>query len=160
MNGILEDNCTPEDPNREEVCDGIDNDQDGQVDEVPEEPCQIECNDGRRLCIQGAYICTAEPVTDESCNGFDDDCDGQIDEGDLCSGEMVCAEDGLCLSPCTAGECADPFFCDVDGLCHPEPCNPECTDEQRCRNQQCLDVCQITSDCGANFVSKPFVHPK
>ncbi|MCP4922260.1 MAG: hypothetical protein GY913_35610 [Proteobacteria bacterium] len=84
----------------ESVCDGLDDDCDGQVDEgllstlyvdedddgwgteVSEDRCPIsepgwstqtgDCDDGDR---------TVSPDADEFCNGQDDDCDGQVDEG-------------------------------------------------------------------------------
>jgi hypothetical protein len=50
-----------------DVCDGVDNNGDGVVDE------------GQRKCGSPLHCPTAE-----ICNGLDDDCDGQIDEGGVC----------------------------------------------------------------------------
>ncbi len=47
-----------------EVCDGFDNDCDGQVDEGVLNECG-----------------TCGSVPEETCDGFDNDCDGQVDEG-------------------------------------------------------------------------------
>ena len=105
-------------PPQEEVCDGVDNDCDGGIDEdfVIEEPCTVgigECeNQGLMVCTpDGLGIeCDMEPLPpqEELCDGLDNDCDGEADEdfaplGVLCHvgvgtcmawGEQVCSEDG------------------------------------------------------------------
>jgi hypothetical protein len=148
LNGIPADDCTPDDPSREEICDGIDNDEDGLVDEGTDQECAIECHDGRRVCIDGAYLsCTAAPVTEEICNGLDDDCDTEVDEQAECVGSEVCGHEGLCLRPCAQGECPEGFACAQDRFCHPKLCEPLCDANQICRNEQCLNACIIGRDC-------------
>ncbi|MBN2800522.1 MAG: hypothetical protein JXX28_15380 [Deltaproteobacteria bacterium] len=85
-------------PDAEEVCDGADNDCDGQVDEGVDQPFYPDLDgDGHgagapiRACFapQG-YAASdddcddADPVTwpgaPEACDGVDNDCDGQVDE--------------------------------------------------------------------------------
>ncbi len=150
VNGEADDDCTPEDPSREEVCDGIDNDQDGRIDENTDRECEIECHRGRRICVDGAYLsCTAAPVTEEICNGLDDDCDGEADEMVECVGMEVCGDEGICLRLCAAGECPPGQYCEDDGYCHPNPCDPECEAEEVCRDERCYAVCVISRDCPA-----------
>lgn len=78
-----------------EVCDGRDNNCDGQIDETfPQQgqDCRVTggtsaCRDGRQVCLKGQIVC--EPnnkLNQEICeNGVDDDCDGQIDNGPGCA---------------------------------------------------------------------------
>ncbi|MBK7861427.1 MAG: putative metal-binding motif-containing protein [Archangiaceae bacterium] len=80
-----------------EVCDGLDNNCDGTVDEScscrigEERGCytgpQVTrdagvCHGGKRSCVDGGYTrCTGEvKPSAELCNGLDDDCDGTVDE--------------------------------------------------------------------------------
>ncbi|MDI1449452.1 MopE-related protein [Polyangium sp. 6x1] len=73
-----------------EICDGIDNDCDGTVDESPfgvGTPCgnnQLPCMTGLTACVNGALVCQGgvQPSA-EVCDGKDNDCDGSIDETPL-----------------------------------------------------------------------------
>lgn len=69
----------------EEVCDGQDNDCDGQVDEISQ---PISC--GLGMCqntvnsCSGGLTLTCDPMkgsTGEKCDGVDNDCDGVVDNG-------------------------------------------------------------------------------
>jgi len=64
-----------------EVCDGVDNDCDGIVDEdLGVVECETECGTGSAVCVQGEEICFGPEPQEEICDYLDNDCDGEIDE--------------------------------------------------------------------------------
>lgn len=106
--------CVGEIVPRLEICNELDDDCDGRVDEVSEAACETDalgvCAEGALACDEGAARC--EPVagaTDETCDARDEDCDGSVDE-DL---EQSCYPTGVV--GCTASE--DGFDC--QGVCQP-----------------------------------------
>lgn len=84
--------CSAEIPERE-LCNGVDDDCDGAVDEAVIERCVAACGPGTATCIDGGWgACEGAPPAAEICDGLDQDCDGEIDE-DVPATEELC--DGL-----------------------------------------------------------------
>jgi hypothetical protein len=98
-----------------EVCDGLDNDCDGDIgDDGVDDPrngaCDgdgdtDECREGTFQCIDGSPSCNdaTDSTSEGECNGDDDDCDGRIDEGASCPCTHVAREDGNAYLFCNGG---------------------------------------------------------
>jgi Notch-like protein len=141
QNGVLV--CVQNTSPSAEVCDGLDNDCDGAVDNG--DPggggtCNTGqpgvCASGTLHCQSGALVCVPNnSPSAEVCNGLDDDCDGIVDDGNpggggtcttglpgVCAtGTLECQSGSLvCVPGIQPGEktevCNDGLDNDCDGL--------------------------------------------
>ncbi len=157
-----------------DVCDGLDNDCDDQIDEDAL-PQGVVCGqgicarDGRRLCQGGHWIDDCQPGQPipgpDICDSRDSDCDGEVDE-DFLPNNTVCGE-GICqafgqtrcdngqiIDSCQPGQpqggiddCGDgDTDCDgaVDEDCPPAGCNLDR------RTGRCIDTCPDGQSCDAD----------
>ena len=94
-----------------ELCDGVDSNCDGVIDDGLVRTCTTICGSGVEFCVLGSWEgCTAGDATPDVCNGIDDDCDPTTEDGSAdpglglaCdgSGDTDLCEDGV--RECTAG---------------------------------------------------------
>ncbi len=123
----------------DEVCDGLDNNCDGQSDEGLINAC------GR--CGE---------TLPEACNGEDDNCDGRVDENAQCPRGYLCFV-GECVAPCDVSmECGGEYTCVAvypgAGYCHPNACaGNDCPAGSTCNpgTRVCDDPC-LNTTCGAD----------
>jgi len=147
-----------------EICDDLDNDCDGVVDDGlgVGAPCGSDegiCSPGLNVCVDGEIVCEGEiGAAEEVCNELDDDCDGRIDEM-LPVGVACGSEEGLCMEgvvQCVDGreicvgevpptsETCDCEDNDCDGAVDETPEGPLCPEGSACVDCQCALPCGRT----------------
>ena len=122
-------NADTSDQSALEVCDGVDNDGDGQIDEddaqgtltfypdndedgFGDESAAVDACDLPEGYLPDGGDCddadaAINPGADEVCDGLDNDCDGQADQGDVTPGDCA-VQEGVCAGATVA-------VCDQDG---------------------------------------------
>ncbi len=126
--------CTTDSKATKEVCDGIDNDCDGQTDD-------LACDDNNKCttdsCDPNSGKCSTAPAvncddgnqcTMDSCNPKDAQCGheastGSCDDGDKCTVGDTCKLGATGLPQCTTGTAA--ANCDDANPCTDDSCAPE-----------------------------------
>lgn len=157
--------CAPNSPPIPEICDGLDNDCNDQIDEGNPEGgagCNTGqpggCSAGIMQCINGGLVCSAVGMAgQEVCNGTDDNCDGAVDEGNP-GGGAACGTGqlGVCAAGttvCSGGK----IHCNQSVPAGAEVCNDGLDNDcngaidngcaSACAHNKCVTGVALASNC-------------
>ncbi len=147
----------------DEVCNGIDDNCDGEVDNIEATACTIDniygsCA-GTLACGPNGDVCQGQEPAAEICDGEDNDCDGEIDE-EACDDGLPCTTDAceglVCAHTPPVDGCVIQGACYTDG--QPNVANPcEICDPAVNPNgfSQADNTCVIDGFCYANGAFNP-----
>ena len=118
--------CTGQNVGTLESCNGLDDNCNGQTDELGQQMCGTgTCARTTQNCLAGtAQTCTAGLPSTEICNGLDDDCNGQTDEMlaplncgvGACAASVAACANGT-VQTCTPGPSSTEVCNNIDDDC-------------------------------------------
>jgi len=141
-----------------EICDGRDNDCNGEIDDGNPgggDPCgpqeEGQCSPGIWNCVAGRLVCEGAVLPGvEICDCADNDCNGEIDDGALCPEGTACIN-CQCVTPCQGEFCPQGMEC-VEGYCIPNACfGVRCASGETCVGGECVNFCDLQT-CEDGFV--------
>ena len=158
--------CNDATGNNAEVCDGVDNDCDGEIDEGgviqtfyadTDNDLYGDANNTITACAAppgyvanpsdcNDQLATVNPAGKDVCNGVDDDCNPLTEDGsvDICDDQHPCTVDSCDLD---AGACANVW---TEGCCVEDV---DCPNPGPCQVAQCLaGSCVVQPECLATEV--------
>jgi hypothetical protein len=166
--------CTGDQTPGTEVCNGLDDNCNGQTDEGgvcdacqggQSQACYTGpsgtrgvglCKDGSEQCLAGQWgLCTGQVLPGpEFCDGQDNDCDGTADNNPICPTHFAC-QNGICVpDPCDSetSRCPEGYEC-LNSHCSLTGCGggASCQPGSSCSGGTCTDPCANVK-CGTGSV--------